>query len=616
VKRLLCRGLLLLVSLSLCLGMLTPAYALSVENSYSQARKAFFDLLESPRKQKYRDQWLKVRQMFLKVHAIDPAHQRSADALYMAGKVSQGLYDVSFVKDDLRAAIGYFDQLALEHPGSSLADDGLLIAAEIFEQKLGEKQGAIDHYRRLVSIYHDGDMYETAHERLMELAPEAIPVVPQPAQAPARAQGSITGIRYHTYPDFTRVVLDLDGMATATPGFVKGDSPRIFIDLSPGKVGALQQSLALDDGRVRLVRGGQYRDEVARVVLELDSARPYQVFTLNDPYRVIIDISGPLAAPEGEVAQPAAPPAPLVVTPNPPAPAPAAVEPVPPQVAEKPVEVEKPVVAEKPPVAAKPAPATPSLDEKQLAEVIDTRPTSDRLQVQVPESSKAHKVRIVLDPGHGGKDPGAIGPRGVMEKEVTLAMAKALAEQLKKRYPCEVILTRDSDVYIPLDERTLIANRLDADLFVSLHANANRSRKPFGAETYYLNFSKNDNVIEVVARENGTSLQKVGDLDMILLDLMANAKINESSRLAAEIQEALIDGLSRKYSDIKDLGVRQGPFHVLWNATMPSVLVEVAFISNSREEKRLADKNFQVRSAEAIAKGVGNYLEAYSLASN
>ena len=606
MKTLLHRGLLLLLCLSLCMAMLTPVYALSVENSYSQARKAYFELLESPRKQKYRDQWLKVRQLFLKVHALDPAHQRSADALYMAGKVSQGLYDVSFVKDDLRAAVAYFDQLALEHPGSSLADDGLLIAAEIFEQNLGDKQGAIDHYRRLVTIYHDGDMYETANARLKKLAPEAVVVAP-PAPKPQPApEGAITGIRYHTYPDFTRVVLDLDGHASATPGFVKGDSPRIFIDLSPSKVGALQQAVQLDDGRVKLVRGGQYRDDVARVVLELDSAYPYQVFTLNDPFRVIVDISGPLAVAAVAPAPVAPPVKPVVVKPNPAPPAPK------PEPAPEP----EPVVVKQPePQPVTPEPA-PQLDDKQLAEVIGTRPEAEKNQVQVPEKKAGRGVRIVLDAGHGGKDPGAIGPRGVMEKDVTLAMAKALAAQLKKNYPCEVILTRDSDVYIPLDERTLIANRLDADLFVSLHANANRSRKPYGAETYYLNFSKNDDVIEVVARENGTSLQKVGDLDMILLDLMANAKINESSRLAAEIQEALIAGLSRKYSHIKDLGVRQGPFHVLWNATMPSVLVEVAFISNRREEKRLADKNFQNRSAAAIAKGVGNYLEAYNLASN
>ena len=576
----------LLLAVLVVATTLSPAVAASVESSYNKARKAYFELIESPKKQKYRDQWLKVRDLFLRVTTLDAAHQRSADALYMAGKVSQELYDVSYVKGDLHDAITFFDRLALEHPGSSLADDGLMISAEIFEGPLADKQAAIERYSRVVSIYHDGDMHESAGERLRSLAPERIPAPPRQVPEPVTGEGVITDIRYHTYPEFTRVVLDLDAPVEAKPGFVKGDSPRIFIDISPGKLGALSQPVALEDGRIEKVRVGQFRDDVTRVVLDLSSSQPYQVFTLSDPFRVIVDVTGPKAEPAQQ-------------------------------------DDSSPLTAAAPVVKASPAKEVVAaddedgvMDEEGLATVITTRPEADENNVAVPESTRGRKIRIVVDPGHGGKDPGAIGPRGVMEKDVTLALAKSLATELKKSFPCEVILTRDRDVFIPLDERTLIANRLDADLFVSLHANANRSRTPYGVETYYLNFSKNDDVIEVVARENGTSLQKVGDLDMILLDLMANSKINESSRLAAEIQGALVDGLSRKYSYIKDLGVRQGPFHVLWNATMPSVLVEVAFISNRREEKRLVDRDFQKHSAVAISQGVGKYLEAYNLAAN
>jgi len=579
-----------LVLVTVCCAVLPVAVqAASPETAYGKARKAYFELLESPRKQKYRDQWLKVRDLFLAVRSADPRHQRASDALYMAGKVVQGLYEVSLARGDLKEAIGYFDRLALDHPGSTLADDGLFLAAEILDQKFGDRQGAIDRYRRVLSIYADADMAEAARERPQALAPEAIPRPEVAAAAPppqSAGNGSISGVRYHTYPEFTRVVLDMEQNAEITPGFVKGDAPRIFIDVKPAKVAAGAEPVILEDGRVQRVRLGQYQDDVARVVLDLSSSQPYQVFTLNDPFRVIIDVSGPAGQPSvpAEDAEGAAAPPQVVVEPS------------------------------APPTAGDPP---PNLDEDRLAGVLAQKQPQIESRLQVPVSTaKGRSIRIVLDPGHGGKDPGAIGPRGVMEKEVTLAMAKELAAELKSRLPCEVILTRDRDVYIPLDERTLIANRLDADLFISVHANANRSRKPYGVETYYLNFSKNDDVIEVVARENGTSLQKVGDLDMILLDLMANSKINESSRLAAEIQESLVAGLAGKYSHIKDLGVRQGPFHVLWNATMPSVLVEVAFISNEREEKRLADRTFQKRSAAAITRGVSNYLEAYSLAAN
>ncbi len=162
---------------------------------------------------------------------------------------------------------------------------------------------------------------------------------------------------------------------------------------------------------------------------------------------------------------------------------------------------------------------------------------------------------------------------------MTLKLAKELAKELTRQIGCEVILTRSKDVYLPLEERTAIANKVGADLFISLHANANKSREAYGIETYYLNFSKNDKAAAVAARENGTSLKQVSDLELILFDLMANAKINESSRLATEIQESLVQRISKKYSDVRDLGVRQGPFYVLLGATMPSVLVETAFIS-------------------------------------
>nr|NIP48563.1 N-acetylmuramoyl-L-alanine amidase [Gammaproteobacteria bacterium]NIQ08881.1 N-acetylmuramoyl-L-alanine amidase [Gammaproteobacteria bacterium]NIS22622.1 N-acetylmuramoyl-L-alanine amidase [candidate division KSB1 bacterium]NIY19011.1 N-acetylmuramoyl-L-alanine amidase [Gammaproteobacteria bacterium] len=196
---------------------------------------------------------------------------------------------------------------------------------------------------------------------------------------------------------------------------------------------------------------------------------------------------------------------------------------------------------------------------------------------------------------------------GVLEKNVTLKLAKELANELTRQIGCEVVLTRSGDVYLPLEERTAIANKVGADLFISLHANANKSRKAYGIETYYLNFSKNDKAMAVAARENGTSIKQVSDLELILFDLMANAKINESSRLATEIQKSLVESVSRKYSHVRDLGVRQGPFYVLLGATMPSVLVETAFISHPREEKRLASSKYQKSAANAIAKAIKEY---------
>jgi N-acetylmuramoyl-L-alanine amidase len=171
-----------------------------------------------------------------------------------------------------------------------------------------------------------------------------------------------------------------------------------------------------------------------------------------------------------------------------------------------------------------------------------------------------------------------------------------------------VVLTRNNDTFIPLEERTAIANKVGADLFVSLHVNASSNAAAHGIETYYLNFSKNEKAAAVAARENGTTLRAVSDLEQILFDLMAHSKIQESSRLASDIQHALITGITREFGEVKNLGVKQGPFYVLLGANMPSVLVEAAFLSNPAEETRLATRQYQKETTRAIIDGLRAYV--------
>jgi N-acetylmuramoyl-L-alanine amidase len=195
----------------------------------------------------------------------------------------------------------------------------------------------------------------------------------------------------------------------------------------------------------------------------------------------------------------------------------------------------------------------------------------------------------------------------VLEKDVVLSMALLLAEEVKSKLGWDVVLTRNDDTFIPLEERTALANKVGADLFVSLHVNASPNSAAHGVETYYLNFSKNEQAAKVAARENGTTLRAVSDLEQILFDLMAHSKIQESSRLASDIQHALITGLSREFGEVKNLGVKQGPFYVLLGANMPSVLVEAAFLSNPAEETRLATRKYQVETTRAIIDGLRAY---------
>ncbi|MDL1972457.1 MAG: N-acetylmuramoyl-L-alanine amidase [Deltaproteobacteria bacterium] len=223
--------------------------------------------------------------------------------------------------------------------------------------------------------------------------------------------------------------------------------------------------------------------------------------------------------------------------------------------------------------------------------------------------------RIVIDPGHGGRDPGAIGYRGLREKDITLKLAKLLRQKLKASLKCEVILTRYRDAYVSLERRVALANKLKADLFISLHCNACPDHHLQGIETYFVGLTNDKRALAVAARENASLNRRRGELDKILLDLLAKAKIKESAYLAAEIQKNLIRHIKATgYNPIKDLGVRQAPFYVLIGTSMPAVLIETGFIDNYREAKRLCNQNYLNTVAEGILKGIKSYIrtiEAY-----
>ncbi|MBE0584466.1 MAG: N-acetylmuramoyl-L-alanine amidase [Desulfofustis sp.] len=216
---------------------------------------------------------------------------------------------------------------------------------------------------------------------------------------------------------------------------------------------------------------------------------------------------------------------------------------------------------------------------------------------------------IVLDPGHGGKDPGAIA-YGMKEKDIVLHVAKRLADALRRDLGITVLMTRENDVFLPLEERTAIANTSGADLFVSLHINAHPSPQIKGFETYFLNLSTNEEAMRVAARENATSTHQMSDLQDILLDIMRNSKINESSRLARQVHGSIADGLSKTPFILKDMGVKQAPFYVLIGAEMPAILIELAFISNPDDARLLGETAFIDELAGKISAGIRSYIHA------
>ncbi len=234
----------------------------------------------------------------------------------------------------------------------------------------------------------------------------------------------------------------------------------------------------------------------------------------------------------------------------------------------------------------------------------------DSVQTQPPRKKKGIPL-IVVDAGHGGKDYGAKGHNGLWEKHLNLTLSKRLKQILEKRYKYSVWLTRDVDTFIELKDRGELANKIDADLFVSIHANASERRSAKGFETYHLGTASNERALETAARENGELVHSVADdvVQEILASLISTTKINDSSRLAAKVQNKMSKTLSKKFSGTQDLGVKEGPFFVLHQTNMPSILVEVGFVTNAKEEKRLKSKNYQNWLAESIARGIHEFLK-------
>ena len=237
-------------------------------------------------------------------------------------------------------------------------------------------------------------------------------------------------------------------------------------------------------------------------------------------------------------------------------------------------------------------------------------------QAKAPTPQFAGLRKIVIDPGHGGKDPGAIGIGGVAEKDVVLSVAKKLALKLKKEMGVEVILTRNDDSFIELKDRTAIANAEQADLFISLHLNASPNPEARGIETYYLDNTTDEAANRLAARENAVSRGSVTDIQFILSDMIQNLKLEDSITLANRLHASVVSRVGRRYGEVKDLGVKKALFYVLVGARMPSVLVEMFFVTHKSEGRALAKEAYQDALADALFDGIKKYQESTQVVKN
>lgn len=455
----------------------------------------------------------------------------------------------------------------------------------------------------------------------------------------------IKGIRFWSLGDVTRIAIESDGDFSVRSDRLENPD-RLFFDLVGTKpdLGAKGlKVIPVSDAILRQIRVAETQKGVTRVVLDLEHAADATTSHLDNPNRLIIELRRSSGEPTAVASSPETKPpieAEVVVDSKSPAYRPfnpppvrdekklAVVEPSanpldPPPVVNTPVRAPSSAVnaAARPYYADTPP---PNVATKVVAPEPVTARAAPRSGLPLPAKRNASgdrsmirvlglKVgRIVLDPGHGGHDTGTVGPEGLREKDLVLDVSKRLGALIEDRLNSEVIYTRTDDTFIPLDQRTAMANDAKADLFLSIHANSSPLRSAAGVETYYLNLTTSKAALDLAARENAGSQKTVFELQDLLEKIALRDKVDESREFAARIQSALYAFSTKSDARARDRGVRKAPFVVLIGASMPSVLSEIGFISNAHDESIMKRAEYRQRLAEALYKGVANYAGTLS----
>ena len=563
------------------------------EQQYKSAKDYYYKLERDPAIGQDRSNWLGGVRNFRRIYLADQKSNLAPSCLYMMARMYRRMYQQFKLPIDIDEAINYFVDIASIFPQSNLADDALFTIADIELTDKGNPAQAAKFYQKVIKRFPKGDKRAQAARQLQELAKNhdvKLPELMVNSQA-APDLVNVLPIQHWSSNSYTRVVIRASAPVNYSASLLEKNNNqprRLYIDLKQSYIPAKFRSpLPIQDGLLKQVRPGQFNDTTVRVVLDIESISDYKIFSLKDPFRIVVDVRGAKkeqVATADEIEEPTAGPAHKTELPI-----------IQPETI-APVEQEIFITLE---------------DRKKVKPSATTVPkelSADMADLSLAQQLGLGVRRIVIDPGHGGKDPGAMA-FGLKEKDIVLNVARRTAEVLEKKHNYEVLLTRDSDISLPLEERTAIANTKNADLFVSIHVNAHPQKSVKGVETFYLNLATNAEAMRVAALENATSTHNISELQDILSDLMQNAKIKESSQLAQFVQTNLVTGLKQRNFSPKNLGVKQAPFYVLIGAEMPAVLAEIAFITNPGEAKLLADNTYLQAIAEQIAAGVATFIE-------
>ena len=575
------RGRTILSAMTACLILLFCAESFPSSNSeagrrYSVAQDRLAELKKSPKRKKYRSYWMDAARLFESIEKKYPSSPQAADACFDRAYVYFDLYRYNYSPKDGKEAAKIFADCQKDHSRHARAPEALYRVSMIARDVTKDRSAAVATYRDMMAVYPESDWTEKARLQLgLKRAPRngdtretQIIKRPDTVIAAPQERGVVQSVRYWSGGAYTRIVIDQD-KPLKFQAFELKNPARLVFDIQNARIddSINKEPIPVHDGILRQVRTSQNDPTTVRVVLDLASLNSYVAFPLHEPERLVIDVTGTSTdddtEADGATGQ---------------------------------------VSANAGTTTTAPAPKAGSADDRKLS-------LSRQLGLKIRT--------IAIDAGHGGHDPGAIGKNGLREKHITLDIAKRLAGLVKDRLDCKVVLTRDNDEFIPLEERPFIAKKSGADLFVSIHVNANRKRRTRGIETYLFSLRASDrDAMATAALENATSTKTLSQLDTeiekILKGLTNQNKELESVELANYVQNSLVETMRPVKGQVVNLGGKRAFFYVLVNTEMRSILAEVGFISNPDEEKLLKTESYRQKIAEALFDGVQKFVESRS----
>lgn len=565
-------------ALSLCLFLARFVSAASEPDAYEKAKVELSRLLGDEKRAQYRHSWLKVADSFMDVYDSHSDWNNRPAALFRSAVALEEMARRSFVRKDAQNAAARFESLAKKHPSSVLADDALYRAAVIRKELMRDDEGA----RALLTVigkkYAKSDYAPKAREYLAGMNGAAVATLgpaPVPAARPAASAAQVRQISPQVRDrDVVRIVISVNKQVNwriqhqaADP---RGDRPdRLTLDLNdavPGdtlKSGARYTKMGIFSRYAVDYTASQGK---TRILLDFSRLQRYTVRAEKSPFRIIVEATASKKA----LAQG--------------------------------IQVNQP---DRSASGKSPAGKSASAQKTSGKSAAPGSGAGADLSRQVAAQLGLSVRTVVIDPGHGGKDPGT-SHNSIVERELSLDIARRVSRVLKAA-GYEVVLTRDRDAFVSLADRPRLAVKRKGDLFVSIHVNASAKPDVSGLETYYLDLAKSKDSVRLAAVENAGSNRGVGEMEKILTDMLLGSRMQESRKLASYVQEQTLARLKKGGQPARNGGTKGAPFHVLIGSSMPGVLVEVGYCTNAEEAKRLRQPGYRDALAEGIANGIHRY---------